>query len=89
MYSCDAGYVVGRLIRENCVYVWFQISRKAREHNMNIIFAVPLNKNTTYSVLSRSISGSSTGILKGNSENVIGLVSGEYEVPRSEYIACK
>ncbi|XP_014480334.1 PREDICTED: integrin beta-PS-like isoform X1 [Dinoponera quadriceps] len=56
-----------------------QINRKAREHNMNIIFAVPKGKNTTYSDLSRSISGSSIGILEGNSENVKDLVRGEYE----------
>ncbi|XP_032670659.1 integrin beta-PS-like isoform X2 [Odontomachus brunneus] len=56
-----------------------QINRKAREHNMNIIFAVPHIRNITYSELSRKISGSSTGILKDNSENVIALVSKEYE----------
>ncbi|EFN88858.1 Integrin beta-PS [Harpegnathos saltator] len=56
-----------------------QVNRKAREHNINIIFAVPSGKNSTYSDLSRVISGSSTGILEDNSQNVVDLVSGEYE----------
>ncbi|KAL6266653.1 hypothetical protein P5V15_003493 [Pogonomyrmex californicus] len=56
-----------------------QLNRKAREHNMNIIFAVPDHKNATYQRLSRSISGSSTGTLDNNSQNVVALVSSEYE----------
>lgn len=47
---------------------------------MNIIFAVPDHKNATYQRLSRSISGSSTGTLENNSQNVVALVSSEYEV---------
>ncbi|KYQ55161.1 Integrin beta-PS [Trachymyrmex zeteki] len=56
-----------------------QLNRKAREHNMNIIFAVPDHKNATYQRLSRSISGSSTGTLENDSQNVVALVSSEYE----------
>ncbi|XP_043285447.1 integrin beta-PS-like [Venturia canescens] len=56
-----------------------QINRKAREHNVNIIFAVPGHKNSTYQLLSRSLSGTSVGLLEHNSQNVVSLVSGEYE----------
>ncbi|XP_076245991.1 integrin beta pat-3-like [Calliopsis andreniformis] len=56
-----------------------QINRKVREHNMNIIFAVPKKQNETYYLLSQSISGSSIGMLDYNSQNVVALVSGEYE----------
>ncbi|XP_012529707.2 integrin beta-PS isoform X2 [Monomorium pharaonis] len=56
-----------------------QINKKAREHNMNIIFAVPDHKSATYQRLSRSISGSSTGTLENNSQNVVALVRNEYE----------
>jgi len=51
-----------------------------REHNMNIIFAVPNHKSVTYQRLSHSISGSSTGTLENDSQNVVALVSSEYEV---------
>jgi len=47
---------------------------------MNIIFAVPDHKNATYQQLSHSISGSSTGTLENDSQNVVALVSSEYEV---------
>lgn len=47
---------------------------------MNIIFAVPDHKNVTYQLLSRHISGSSTGTLENESQNVVALVSSEYEV---------
>jgi len=47
---------------------------------MNIIFAVPDHKNATYQRLSHSISGSSTGTLENDSQNVVALVSSEYEV---------
>lgn len=47
---------------------------------MNIIFAVPSQKNGTYQLLSRSISGSSIGTIERDSQNVVALVSGEYEV---------
>lgn len=56
-----------------------QISKKAREHNMYIIFAVPDHKNATYQRLSRSISGSSTATLENDGQNVVALVSSEYE----------
>ncbi|CAL7946615.1 unnamed protein product [Xylocopa violacea] len=56
-----------------------QINKVAREHNMNIIFAVPSQRNTTYQLLSGSISGSSVGTIDHNSQNVVALVSGEYE----------
>lgn len=47
---------------------------------MNIIFAVTSNRNETYQLLSRSIRGSSIGMIERNSKNVVALVSGEYEV---------
>jgi len=47
---------------------------------MNIIFAVPDHKNVTYQRLSQHISGSSTGTLENESQNVVALVSSEYEV---------
>lgn len=47
---------------------------------MNIIFAVPDHKSATYQRLSRSISGSSIGTLENDSQNVVALVSSEYEV---------
>lgn len=47
---------------------------------MNIIFAVPDHKNATYQRLSDSISGSLTGILENDSQNVVALVSSQYEV---------
>lgn len=47
---------------------------------MNIIFAVPDHKIATYQRLSQSISGSSTGTLENESQNVVALVSNEYEV---------
>ncbi|XP_076668344.1 integrin beta-PS [Andrena cerasifolii] len=56
-----------------------QINRKAREQNMNIIFAVPHAQETTYSQLSQSIRGSSIGTIEKDSQNVVALVSGEYE----------
>ncbi|XP_020286322.1 integrin beta-PS-like [Pseudomyrmex gracilis] len=55
-----------------------QINRKAREHNINIIFAVA-DKDATYQRLSQRVSGSSTGTLDNDSENVVALVRGEYE----------
>nr|XP_012225668.1 PREDICTED: integrin beta-PS-like [Linepithema humile] len=56
-----------------------QINRKAREHDINIIFAVSPDMIKIYNSLSRSISGSSTGTLKDDSQNVVALVSSEYE----------
>ncbi|KOC68093.1 Integrin beta-PS [Habropoda laboriosa] len=56
-----------------------QINKVAREHDMNIIFAVPGHKKDTYQLLSRSISGSRIGIIGQKSQNVVALVSGEYE----------
>jgi len=62
----------------------FQINKKAREHDINIIFAVPPNMTKIYNSLSRSISGSSIGTLKDDSQNVVALVSGEYKVLANE-----
>ncbi|KAG7201582.1 hypothetical protein KM043_004327 [Ampulex compressa] len=56
-----------------------QINRKARENNMNIIFAVPRHISAVYELLSKSVSGSSIGTLESDSQNVVSLVSGEYE----------
>ncbi|XP_026673834.1 integrin beta-PS-like isoform X2 [Ceratina calcarata] len=56
-----------------------QINKIARERNINIIFAVIGKKNSTYQSLSQRISGSSIGTIERNSQNVVALVSGEYE----------
>ncbi|XP_012274157.1 integrin beta-PS isoform X2 [Orussus abietinus] len=56
-----------------------QVNRKARENNVNVIFAVPNYENETYQLLSQRISGSAIGLLEKDSKNVVALVSGEYE----------
>ncbi|KAK1136188.1 hypothetical protein K0M31_000753 [Melipona bicolor] len=56
-----------------------QINRIAREHNMNVIFAVKSERKTTYELLSGSISGSSVETLQNNSKGIVSLIRGEYE----------
>ncbi|XP_034947314.1 integrin beta-PS-like [Chelonus insularis] len=57
-----------------------QINRKAQEHNIHIIFAVDKSKNTTYQLLSQSIVDASVGLIqKNDTDNVIQIITGEYE----------
>ncbi|XP_076279784.1 integrin beta-PS [Lasioglossum baleicum] len=56
-----------------------QINKMAHEHNVNIIFAITKSVSTNYELLSRSIGGSSTGIIDKDSRNVVALISGEYK----------
>ncbi|XP_066947764.1 integrin beta-PS isoform X1 [Macrobrachium rosenbergii] len=55
-----------------------QINQVAKEHKMNIIFAVTAEQTSVYSKLSHMIEGSSFGELTANSSNVVELVKGEY-----------
>ncbi|XP_033208227.1 integrin beta-PS-like isoform X2 [Belonocnema kinseyi] len=56
-----------------------QINKIASENNINIIFAVPIQRNLTYQLLTNSISGSSIGLLDNESNNVVALIRKEYE----------
>ncbi|XP_059471026.1 integrin beta-PS-like [Neocloeon triangulifer] len=56
-----------------------QISNNARERKMNIIFAVTQNVNSTYVMMNRGIHGSKTGILAGDSGNIVDLIENEYK----------
>ncbi|KAK8725734.1 hypothetical protein OTU49_010446 [Cherax quadricarinatus] len=55
-----------------------QINQVAKEHKMNLIFAVTAEQSSVYSRLSQMIEGSSQGELTANSSNVVELVKGEY-----------
>ncbi|KAK7075788.1 Integrin beta-1, partial [Halocaridina rubra] len=55
-----------------------QINQVAKEHKMNIIFAVTEEQASVYSRLSQMIEGSSHGQLTANSSNVVELVKQEY-----------
>lgn len=55
-----------------------QINQVAKEHKMNLIFAVTAEQSSVYSRLSQMIEGSSHGELTANSSNVVELVKGEY-----------
>lgn len=46
---------------------------------MNIIFAVTENQSDTYKELIKLIEGSTTGILKNDSSNIVELVRAEYD----------
>ncbi|XP_015432904.1 PREDICTED: integrin beta-PS-like [Dufourea novaeangliae] len=56
-----------------------QINKVAREHNVNIIFAVTAYYQELYRLLSKCISGSSIGTIDDDSKNIVALISGEYE----------
>ena len=57
-----------------------QINKVAKEHKMNIIFAVTQEQSSVYSRLSQMIEGSGHGELTANSSNVVELVKAEYKV---------
>ena len=52
----------------------------AKQHNINMIFAITESASRIYKNLVGSIEGSSYGILSGNSSNVVKLVREEYQV---------
>ncbi|XP_078049137.1 integrin beta-PS [Augochlora pura] len=56
-----------------------QINKMAREHNVNIIFAITSNEFESYKSLSARISGSSIDIIHKNSNNLVKIISKEYE----------
>nr|XP_031846906.1 integrin beta-PS-like isoform X2 [Nomia melanderi] len=56
-----------------------QINKVARKHDVNIIFAVTENAMEWYNLMSKRITGSSTGTLDKGSNNIVNLISGEYE----------
>ncbi|XP_058789061.1 integrin beta-PS-like [Phymastichus coffea] len=56
-----------------------QINRKIKKHNINIIFVVPEHMNATYQLLTKSIGGSFIGILENDINDVVSLVSKQYE----------
>ena len=51
-----------------------------KEQNINIIFAVTADQSSVYRELSQVIEGSSVGELAENSDNIVDLVKGEYNV---------
>lgn len=57
-----------------------QINAKAKQHSINIIFAVTSGTLTDYQTLSRVIEGSSTTELAQNSSNIVDLVEDQYKV---------
>ncbi|KAI4504441.1 hypothetical protein M0802_000912 [Mischocyttarus mexicanus] len=60
-----------------------QIVKKSREHNMNIIFASPIKKNTRiynlYQNLSKIISGSSIDTIEDDGRNIVALINRQYK----------
>lgn len=59
---------------------FFQINQVAKQHKMNLIFAVTQEQSSVYSRLSQMIEGSGQGELTANSSNVVELVKAEYNV---------
>ncbi|XP_037974109.2 integrin beta-PS [Plutella xylostella] len=55
-----------------------QINLKAREHSINVIFAVTKEQISVYEELSKHIEGSSSGVLSEDSSNVVDLVRDQY-----------
>ncbi|XP_015190709.1 PREDICTED: integrin beta-PS-like [Polistes dominula] len=60
-----------------------QIVKQSQEHNINIIFALPTKKNSDsyrlYQNLSEIIRGSSIDTMEGNGQNIVALISRQYE----------
>lgn len=56
-----------------------QINQVAKQHKINLIFAVTREQSSVYSRLAQMIEGSSQGELTQNSSNVVQLVKEEYE----------
>ncbi|XP_061712211.1 integrin beta-PS isoform X2 [Cydia pomonella] len=55
-----------------------QINQKAKDHSINVIFAVTSEQIGVYEELSKHIQGSSSGVLTENSDNVVELVREQY-----------
>ncbi|KAK8383508.1 hypothetical protein O3P69_015754 [Scylla paramamosain] len=55
-----------------------QINQVAKQHKINLIFAVTREQSSVYSRLAQMIEGSSQGELTQNSSNVVQLVKDEY-----------
>ena len=55
-----------------------QINQKVMDNSVNLIFAVTANQFEIYDKLKQLIKGSSTGILKNDSSNIVDLVKAEY-----------
>ena len=51
---------------------------QVKEHAVNIIFAVTENQSDTYKELIKLVEGSTTGILRNDSSNIVELVKAEY-----------
>lgn len=56
-----------------------QISHIAREKNVNIIWAVTLDKFDLYNTLTEIVDGSTAGVISNDSSNVVQLVRRQYE----------
>ena len=65
-----------------CFFIgfFFPLLQVAKEENINIIFAVTQPQASVYQQLSQVIEGSSSGILTGDSSNIVDLVKSEYSV---------
>ncbi|CAG2063440.1 unnamed protein product, partial [Timema podura] len=57
-----------------------RINHKAKENNINLIFAVTKKYILTYKLLKERIGGSSIGTLSKDSNNVVQLIKDEYKV---------
>ena len=57
-----------------------QVAVKAKEKNVNIIFAVTSDQKPIYDQLKPIIAGSETGVLASDSQNVVKLVRDNYLV---------
>lgn len=57
-----------------------QINMLAKQHSVNIIFAVTESQQTVYQQLTQHIEGSSCAKLSEDSSNVVELVREEYDV---------
>ena len=59
------------------------ISRVAKDHSINIIFAVTSEVASVYKEFTAKIPGSSIGTLDSNSENIVTLIRDRYQVPKT------
>lgn len=57
-----------------------QVAVKAKEKNVNIIFAVTADQKPIYDQLKPIIAGSETGVLASDSQNIVKLVRDNYLV---------
>ena len=76
-YSDDYTYIYERLHDYPSLA---QINRQVAENNMNIIFSVPQHVYDTYRDLQGRIQGSYVGKWSNNSDNLVGMISNQYNV---------